>query len=60
VPLACGEQHGQRTAVAVAGQMQLGRQPTAAATKGLIAVGIGAYVGTRYSATASAVPFSSS
>jgi hypothetical protein len=40
-----GDQHPQRPPTAIAGQMQLGGQPAAAASQGLVVVGIGAYVG---------------
>jgi hypothetical protein len=42
VPLAGGDQCRQRPAAAVAGQVQLGGEPAAAAPQGLVAVGIGA------------------
>jgi hypothetical protein len=42
--LAGGDQYPQRPTTAVAGQMQLGGQPAAAAPECLVTVGIGAYV----------------
>jgi hypothetical protein len=39
MPLASGDQHGQRPAAAVAGQMQLGGQPTPATAQRLIGLG---------------------
>jgi hypothetical protein len=46
MPLAGSDQHPKRPATAVGGQVDLGGQSAAAAPQGLIAVGIGAYVGT--------------
>jgi hypothetical protein len=40
--LAGGDQHPQRSATAITSQMDLGREPTAAAPERLVAVGIGA------------------
>ena len=42
VALASGDQHPQWPPAAVAGKVELGGQPTAAAAQGLVAVGIGA------------------
>jgi hypothetical protein len=44
VPLPGGQQHRQRPATAVAGQVDLGRQPASTASQRLVGLGSGAYV----------------